>query len=105
MTRSCDLLGEKKPWFTLADFLPSSAEYLLPQVPQSVAIDMLVNSVMYVKHESHELPTSGEYDAKRWRYSWRRMRGVRSSDWDCFVEREFESRVAGNSQRRGRVFK
>lgn len=99
---SCDLLGKKAAFFTLTDFLPSPAQSALPRVLQCEAVNMLVNSELFLKQERQEMPVLECVEGPEMRYAWVREKEVMDRDWELFVAREFQEE-SGESGRRGRV--
>lgn len=50
------MLGKKTALFTLTDFLPTLEQLALPRVLQCEAVNMLVNSELFLKQERQEMP-------------------------------------------------
>lgn len=98
---SCDLLGKKAAFFTLTDFLPSAAQSALPRVLQCEAVNMLVNSELFLKQERQEMPV---LECVRGCEALRVVCGKRvmDRDWELFVAREFQEE-SGESGRQGQV--
>ena len=99
---SCDLLGKKAAFFTLTDFLPSAAQSALPRVLQCEAVNMLVNSELFLKQERQEMPVLECVEGEEMRYAWVCGKGVMDRDWELFVAREFQEE-SGESRRQGQV--
>ena len=99
---SCDLLGKKTAFFTLTDFLPSAAQSALPRVLQCEAVNMLVNSELFLKQERQEMPVLECVEGLEMRYAWVCGKRVMDRDWELFVAREFQEE-SGESGRQRRV--
>ena len=84
------MLGKKAAFFTLADFLPSAAQSALPRVLQCEAVNMLVNSELFLRQERQEMPVLECAEGREMRYAWEWEKRVMCRDWELFVAREYQ---------------
>lgn len=88
--RSRDLMHSKKKTYSAMDFIPTDADLQVAIINRMVVIDMLVNTVKFLKYEHRDPTRMNLFDYSNPQYWYYYVLILSSSDWNHFVTTCYE---------------